>query len=145
MSPIRLSADYPYPAELVWDALTDPVALREWLMDNDFKPLEGHEFTFRMPPKPGFDGIVHCRVLRVEPPRVLSYSWTGGWAKRPTTVTWTLTATADGTHIELEHSGLEQGVLGHVLKLMLRGGWGRMLRKGLPGTIARRTDGARGE
>jgi len=138
MSPIRLSADYPYPREWVWEALTDPVALREWLMENDFKPIEGHEFTFRMPPKPGFDGVVRCRVLRIEPPRLLSYTWSTSWLKRPTTVTWTLTATAEGTHLDLEHTGLEQGVLGHLLKRMLRGGWGRMLRKGLPQVVARR-------
>ncbi|MBO3744743.1 SRPBCC domain-containing protein [Streptosporangiaceae bacterium NEAU-GS5] len=138
MAPIRLSADYPYPVESVWEALTDPVALREWFTDNDFKPIEGHEFTLRMPPRPGFDGVVNCRVLRVDPPRLLSYSWTGGWLKQPTTVTWTLTATPGGTHLELEHDGLEQGVLGRLLKVMLRGGWGGMLRKALPRTVARR-------
>lgn len=138
MSPIRLSADYPFSPEQVWAALTDPAELREWLMDNDFKPIEGHEFTFTMKPKPGFDGVVRCRVLRVDPPKTLSYTWAGGWVKQPTTITWTLTATADGTHVEFEHSGLEQGVLGHVMKLMLRGGWGRMLRTSLRATIARR-------
>jgi uncharacterized protein YndB with AHSA1/START domain len=144
MSPIRLSADYPFSPEQVWEALTDPAELREWFMDNDFKPIEGHEFTLRMKPRPGFDGVVRCRVLRVEPPKILSYSWTGGWVKRPTTVTWTLTATAAGTHVELEHSGLEQGVLGPVLKLMMRGGWGRMLRTSLRATVARRAgEGAR--
>jgi uncharacterized protein YndB with AHSA1/START domain len=138
MSPIRLSADYPYPVESVWQALTDPAALREWLMENDFKPVEGHEFTFTMPPKPGFDGKVRCRVLRVDPPRVLSYTWASAWLKTPTTVTWTLTPTPAGTHLDLEHTGLEQGVFGRVLKLMLRGGWGSMLRKGLPGVIGKR-------
>lgn len=41
MRPIRLSADYPYPIEEVWESLTDPDALREWLMENDFRPVEG--------------------------------------------------------------------------------------------------------
>jgi uncharacterized protein YndB with AHSA1/START domain len=129
----------------VWEALTDPDALREWLMDNDFKPAEGHEFTFRMPPKPGFDGVVCCRVIRVDPYRELTYTWVGGWVKEATTVTWRLTPTSDGTHVELEHSGLEQGILGHVLKRMLRSGWGRMLRKGLPRTVARMKEAARDE
>jgi uncharacterized protein YndB with AHSA1/START domain len=136
MAPIRHSADYPYPPELVWEALTDPDAIREWLMDNDFKPVVGHEFTLRMPPKPGFDGVIRCRVLRVEPPRELVYTWTGGWVKQPTTVTWKLTPTGDGTRLELEHDGLDQGIAGRILSWMLGSGWGRMLRRQLPAALA---------
>ena len=46
------------PVEQVWRALTDPDLLARWLMPNDFKPVVGHQFTFRTEPVPqhGFDG-----------------------------------------------------------------------------------------
>jgi len=39
-------------------------------MPNDFKPVVGHAFTFRTEPvsQHGFDGVVHCEVLDLEPP-----------------------------------------------------------------------------
>lgn len=138
MAPIRLSAEYPYPPSVVWEALTDPAAIREWLMDNDFRPVEGHEFTFRTPPRPGFDGVVRCRVLRVEPPTELVYAWASDWFKQPTTVTWRLTAVGAGTRLDLEHDGLDQGFSGRIMKWMLGSGWGRMLRRKLPAVIATR-------
>ena len=51
----------------------------------------------------GFDGIVHCEVLVVEKNRRISYAWRGG--QIDTVVTWTLTATATGTRLHLEHAG----------------------------------------
>jgi uncharacterized protein YndB with AHSA1/START domain len=78
MSELRLEATYPHPQERVWQAITDSRALAAWLMPNDFEPVVGHRFTFRTEPAPGFDGIVHCEVLRVEPPRLLSFTWKGG-------------------------------------------------------------------
>jgi uncharacterized protein YndB with AHSA1/START domain len=92
----------------------------------------GHEFTFRMPPRPGFDGTIRCRVTRLEPPRELAYTWVGGWLKEPTTVSWRLTPTDTGTRLDFEHDGLDQGVLGRVLGRMLGSGWRRMLRRRLP-------------
>ena len=38
------------PADVVWRAITDPVLLGRWLMENDFEPRVGHlgcELTFR--------------------------------------------------------------------------------------------------
>jgi uncharacterized protein YndB with AHSA1/START domain len=52
--------------------------------------------------------VVHCEVLAVDPPRRLSYSWRGGSeqiSRLDTIVTWTLTPTATGTRLGLEHAG----------------------------------------
>jgi uncharacterized protein YndB with AHSA1/START domain len=74
-------------------------------MANDFRPVVGHRFNFRAEPMPGWDGIVHCEVLEVEPHQRLRYSWRGG-ARLDTVVTWTLQATAaGGTRLRLDHSG----------------------------------------
>ena len=48
-------------------------------------------------------GSVDCEVLAVEPNRSLSYSW--GAMGLESTVTWTLTPTATGTHLRMEQAG----------------------------------------
>lgn len=133
---------YPHPLELVWRALTEPEAIADWLMENDFQPVEGHRFTLRMDPKPGFDGIVHCQVLEVEPPRRLRYSWTGGWVGRPTEVSWELEPVADGTRVTLRHSGFT-GLGGVAIKPILGPGWSRVLSRALRGHLDRAAGGVR--
>jgi uncharacterized protein YndB with AHSA1/START domain len=75
---IMFEVTYPHPPERVWQALTDSAALTEWLMPNDFLPVVGHQFTFRAPPQPWFDGLVRCEVLTVDPPHQL-YIYLAGW------------------------------------------------------------------
>ncbi len=101
------------PPAAVWRALTEPSLLARWLMDNDIRPEVGHRFTFRAPPVPGWDGVVHCEVLEADAPRRLRYTWRGGsddvqgyGTRIDTTVTWTLTPTdGGGTLLRLEHAG----------------------------------------
>jgi uncharacterized protein YndB with AHSA1/START domain len=52
--------------------------MADWLMPNDFTPELGHCFQFRTKPVPGFDSIVNCKVLEINPPRKLVLSWRGG-------------------------------------------------------------------
>jgi uncharacterized protein YndB with AHSA1/START domain len=96
-----------HPPARVWRALTDPVLLAKWLMPNDFRAVVGHRFTFLTDPRPnvGFDGLVHCEVLAVEPERLLRISWRGGTLD--TTVTWTLAPEGRGTRLFLEHDGFD--------------------------------------
>ena len=56
---------FPNPPSVVWDYLTKAELISQWLMENDFLPVIGHEFQFRMHPVPqiDFDGIVYCKVL----------------------------------------------------------------------------------
>ncbi|HEY3653613.1 MAG TPA: SRPBCC domain-containing protein [Steroidobacteraceae bacterium] len=92
------------PPPKVWRALTEPKLLASWLMPNDIKPKVGHQFTFKTAPAPGFDGIVHCKIIEVQPVSRLVYSWRGG--PIDTMVIWTLEPTiSGGTHLKLEQSG----------------------------------------
>lgn len=92
-----------HPPEKIWRALTQGPLIKEWLMDNDFEPVVGHEFKFRSTPMPNWNGIVDSEVLVVEPPRKLSYSW--GSMGMASVVVWTLAATSGGTLVRMEQSG----------------------------------------
>ena len=103
---IVVDYDLPAPPAKVWRTLTEPKLMSAWLMENDIVPEVGRRFTFRGKPMGDWDGTVVCEVLAVEPPRLLSYSWRGGGASGlDTVVTWTLTPTASGTRLHLEHAG----------------------------------------
>ena len=137
---IRIETDYPYPPDRVWVALTDPRAIAEWLMPNDFQPRLGHRFQFRIAKPRGWSGIVDCEVTALDPPRRLAYSWKSG--NVDTVVTWTLTATAQGTRLELLHSGFKGAGQTILRKFMMGPGWSRMLETKLPGILERIVDGS---
>jgi uncharacterized protein YndB with AHSA1/START domain len=141
MAKIEIETYYPYAPELVWDALTDPAALRAWLMENDFQPKLGHKFQFKAQPQPGWRGIVDCEVLTLDRPWKLSYSWQGDLNKPPQTVTWTLSKQGDGTKLFLEHTGFA-GVGGFLLSKMVMGpGWKKMLKTLLPDVLHKMKNG----
>jgi uncharacterized protein YndB with AHSA1/START domain len=135
---LRFEALYPFPPEQVWIALTDPDAMGEWLMPNDFRPEVGHRFNFRTKPAPGFDGIVHCEVLTVEEPTHLAYSWKGGGID--TVVSYRLTREGTNTRLVMEQSGFT-GLRGHMVSTILGGGWKRMINERLPAAAARVENG----
>jgi uncharacterized protein YndB with AHSA1/START domain len=94
--------------EKVWRALTQSHLIEDWLMPNNFQPVVGHKFNLRADPMPHWNGVTDCKVLAIEPGRLLSYSWnsSGEEAGRLTTVvTFTLTPTNGGTHLRMEQSG----------------------------------------
>lgn len=135
----------PYPPTDVWTALTDPRALAEWLMPNNFEPTVGHVFRFHVDPMPGFSGINECKVLEVEPPRRLAYTWTvmpkapDAAPPPPMTVEWTLEPEGDGTRLRLHQEGLE--VLNWWWRFSMSMGWRRMMKKLLPKVLANVSDG----
>jgi uncharacterized protein YndB with AHSA1/START domain len=135
---LRFEALYPYPPEQVWTALTDPAAIGEWLMPNDFLPEVGHFFTFTTKPAPGFDGIVRCEVLIVEAPVHLAYSWKGGGID--TVVSYRLAPEGSATRLIMEQSGFT-GLKGYMVSKILGGGWKRMIAERLPAAAARVRDG----
>jgi uncharacterized protein YndB with AHSA1/START domain len=100
---------FPHPPEKVWRALTESPLLAQWMMDNDFQPAVGRSFQFRTKPKPGWNGIVDCEVLVVDPMQRLSYRWgvgkSEGAAGLEWIVLWTLTPVEGGTHVRMEQSG----------------------------------------
>jgi uncharacterized protein YndB with AHSA1/START domain len=127
---IVVERELPFSPEKIWRALTQPHLIAEWLMQNNFEAAKGHRFTFRAKPVPGWSGVTHCTVLRIEPPHVLSYSWGDGTESASglkTVVTWTLTPKDGGTLVRMEHAGFrpadEAGYRG------MGGGWPRIVER----------------
>ena len=130
---LHFDAFYPHPPEKVWSALTRSEAIARWLMENDFEPRVGHRFQLRAKPQPGWDGIVNCEVLELDPPRRMSWSWKSN-VPVDTVLTITLTPEADGTRLHLAHTGF-QGVKGIMVSYILGSGWKGIVSKGIPAAI----------
>lgn len=116
---------YPHAPEVVWEYLTNPELLSQWLMENDFKPIIGHKFQFLTKPKIrlGFDGIINGEVMELIPLQKLSYTWNSGSLN--SRVTWTLIAQEGGTELKLVHSGFT-GMKNFLPYLIMNKGWQRI-------------------
>lgn len=126
---------YQHPPEVVWQYLTEPELMAQWLMlPEDFKPVVGHDFMFKTKAKLpfGFDGNIYCRVIEVVPFKKLVYSWKGGLSKEnpilDSVVNWTLTPAENGTNLLLEHSGFK-GVKNYLPYFVMNKGWAKILKR----------------
>jgi len=101
------------PPGVVWEYLTKPELIEQWLMKTDFQPIVGTKFRFTFTAKPGslYEGVVHCEVLEVIPFTRLSYSWNGSTQDKSrnynSIVVWTLVPKDNGTELQLQHNGFE--------------------------------------
>ena len=118
----------PHPPEKIWRVLTESGLIVRWLMPNDFIARVGHRFTFRTTPMGNWDGVVDCKVLDCDPPRLLRYSWVGGsttndayGSRLNSVVTWTLTPADGGTALRMEHDGFGPG--NEFAYQAMSGGW----------------------
>jgi uncharacterized protein YndB with AHSA1/START domain len=104
---------FPQGPEMVWEYLTRSDLMELWLMPNNFEPIPGFEFQFRIKPVPqlDFDGIVYCKVLEIVPHQKLSYSWRSGPGNGKidldSIVVWKLIPKDNGTELLLEHTGFK--------------------------------------
>jgi uncharacterized protein YndB with AHSA1/START domain len=126
---VRLVRTLPFAPEAVWSALTDRDQLAEWMAENDFEPRVGHAFELLTPPRPGWDGVLRCRVLELDPPRRLVFACASDAAARRGTVTISLTAVTGGTRLVLEHEGLDDLGRG-LLAVLLPPAWLAPVRRG---------------
>jgi uncharacterized protein YndB with AHSA1/START domain len=95
------------PAE-VFAALTDPLIIQKWSgapaqMDAQI----GTKFAL-------FGGQIHGANLESVPGKKLVQAWTAGDWPKPSTVTFTLVPTPEGTNVELQHAGVPDDSHGHI-------------------------------
>jgi uncharacterized protein YndB with AHSA1/START domain len=87
----------------VWEYLTKPELLEQWLGKTDFQPIMGHKFRFISP----YGNDSYCEILEVRPFTRLSYSWQKNSSKdnKPfnSEIVWTLIPTENGTVLQLVH------------------------------------------
>jgi uncharacterized protein YndB with AHSA1/START domain len=115
----------------VWEYLTQPELIEQWLMKTNFKPVKGQKFQFTFTAGPGakYYGVVDCEVLEIIPFSKLSYSWNGSTIDKTRSynsiVEWTLVPKGTGTELQLNHDGFT------VLEDMLThsNGWNSCLAK----------------
>jgi uncharacterized protein YndB with AHSA1/START domain len=103
MADISLDFQFKSSIHKVWDALTQSDTLAKWVMENNFKPIEGYKCQFW---NDEINLVVDSEVLIVDEPNKLAYTWAGG--PIDTIVTWTLTQKGETTHLHLEHTGFEK-------------------------------------
>jgi uncharacterized protein YndB with AHSA1/START domain len=131
---IKYTFFFPHPIEIVWDYLTKPELLSQWLMENNIRPIVGHEFQFRAKPAPSidFDGICYCKILEVLPYKQLSYSWkcspTDGGHKIDTVVLWTLVPKDNGTELNLHQTGFKE-IENNLFYMAMDNGWAKNMEK----------------
>jgi uncharacterized protein YndB with AHSA1/START domain len=143
LTDIRITRHYPDPPARVWRALTDPDLVPKWTATGrggrpeGFSPEVGTHFRFVGRPVPGWRGIVECKVLEVDEPTLLRYSWVGDEDGDATEVTYRVEADAGGTRFTYLHTGFT-GLGGLVMaRLVLGPVRKRMLDKGLPSVLRR--------
>jgi uncharacterized protein YndB with AHSA1/START domain len=104
---VAVERDIPFPPEKIWRALTQPHLIQEWLMNNDFAPVIGHQFKLRG----DWGGVLDCEVLAIEPNKSLSYTWNHAHSDAAfnlqSVVTFTLTPTRAGTLLRVEQAGFK--------------------------------------
>ena len=122
---IRQTRHFNQPPQEVWDYLTKPELIEQWLGKTDFKPVAGYKFRFISP----YGNDSYCEVLEVKPFTRLSYSWQKNSAKDHklfnSTVVWTLVPKGNGTELQLVHNGFTaaEDVIAHT------NGWNICLKK----------------
>jgi uncharacterized protein YndB with AHSA1/START domain len=94
-------------AERVWKAITDRDQMEKWYFKlAEFKPEPGFEFTFEGGSKEMT--YVHlCKVTKVEPGKLLQYSWRYKDYPGNSFVTMELFPEGNATRLKLTHEGLE--------------------------------------
>jgi len=118
---------YPQPPEAVWRALTDPAALKQWLLPAEFQAKIG--FRFRLDGEKAITG----EVLEAETNRKLVYTWDDGEAGSPSLVEWRLSPADGGTRLRLAHTAAESEDSYVLIEADMN--WRATLRGALPGLL----------
>ncbi|MDF2541587.1 MAG: polyketide cyclase [Herbinix sp.] len=125
------------PIQKVWDAVSTTEGLASWLMPNNFQLELGYEFTFQAKPMGNWDGVVRCKVMELDPPHKLGFTWHGN--QMELYVSFELNKMEDEkTEFILIHSGwkAEQAMF----REKMYEGWGH-LTEGLQTKLGDQSDG----
>jgi uncharacterized protein YndB with AHSA1/START domain len=140
MKSIDLNLTVPYPVETVWQAITKPELMSQWLMQTDIRPEVGHKFTLKGKKNKFWRGWTACKVVAVKPLEQLQFSWQNAEKQTPTLVTYTLSKTDTGTRIHATNEGFD-GTYGPysglLYRTMIKAGMKQEFSKKLPKVLAK--------
>lgn len=105
---VEVGRFYPQDPATVWQALTEPTLIEQWLMPSTgFTAEVGTHFVFTVPTQPS--GEIACEVMAVRPGEHITLRWVDLRAKRPVrwTVQWSVQTQGHGTRMLLRHSGFD--------------------------------------
>ncbi|HWD37364.1 MAG TPA: SRPBCC domain-containing protein [Fimbriimonas sp.] len=125
---IKFEVVYPHSPERVWQALTDPAQLTQWLMPADFKPITGSKFSFASK-----NLVIKGEVLEAEEGKSLTYTWDDGQDGAAGVVAWKLQPTDGGTKVTLEHQSAVDADA--VVRLEAQANWQFFLGRSLSGYL----------
>jgi len=122
MESLKYTMDLAVPRDRVWDAWTRPERLAEWLcLRANVEPVVGGRYELFWNPEPSrpeSDSTVGCRVLSIDRPRLLRFTWRGSDdvadvmnvdGAPVTEVEVRLGPTPDGTRLTVTHTGWGEG------------------------------------
>lgn len=104
MNVVKKEIEVHAPPQTVWRHLEDPDLLAGWLMRNDFRAEKGREFRFFATPRGEWDGVVHCRLVELDPPRRMAFTWNANDIGADTLVSIDLVPVGESTLVRLHHS-----------------------------------------
>ncbi|MGV0980231.1 SRPBCC family protein [Empedobacter falsenii] len=105
--PVEIVEIFDVSIDKVWNALTTKVAFDKWYFDIEkFVPEVGFEFEFY-----GGSYLHHCKIVEVEPTKLLAYTWKYPVYEGNSVVTFILDELTDEivpqTKLTLIHEGIE--------------------------------------
>ena len=126
-----------HSVDAVWQALTDSNLLAQWLLPNEFVPEIGRPFRLHCEDEGISRDTYHCRVLEMEPPRRMRWSWVleGSEPLGETFVEFVLEEKNGGTLLRLLHSGDRDASIVE----RFRSGWPVKLERLAAVVVARRS------
>jgi len=107
MTSVRKEISARASRETVWRHFVDPDLLAAWLARNNFSQQVGAPFEFRTRSTKDWDGVIHCRLVELEPAGTIAFTWDAEGNEGDTLVTIELSETGEGTRISLIHSNIK--------------------------------------
>jgi uncharacterized protein YndB with AHSA1/START domain len=121
-------------SDRVWKAITDKDQMKEWYFTlSDFKPEVGFEFSFASNGSKDKEYVHVCRITKVEPGKLLQYTWTYKDHPGESFVTFELTPMGNKTKLKLTHEGLHTFASNgpDFLPSSFNGGWSHIIEKSI--------------